>query len=253
MSAIVKYRELVLNSVKKLQIFGERCSGTNYLEQLINKNIPSISITTEYGFKHFFPKTDVGKSNDCLFIILYRNPFDWLKSIYRNPWHANAELKALSFSDFIRSKWICVWDKDAGVSKKDKRYNTEIMFERCPVSEKRFENLIKMRTAKILAWETIRDKNSNTVYIRYEELILDPEKHIRIISYKLDLPMTPIFKGVDSYKGLRWYQGLKTRILRKPLPIVNSDDLQYIVMHLDEQLENSVSYNIKSLLAEQSG
>ena len=39
--------------LKKYTIYGERCSGTNYLESIININFDS-NITWEYGWKHFF-------------------------------------------------------------------------------------------------------------------------------------------------------------------------------------------------------
>ena len=39
--------------MKKYTIYGERCSGTNYLENIININF-DVNITWEYGWKHFF-------------------------------------------------------------------------------------------------------------------------------------------------------------------------------------------------------
>ena len=39
--------------IKKFTIYGERCSGTNYLQNLVNDNF-EIELTWEYGWKHFF-------------------------------------------------------------------------------------------------------------------------------------------------------------------------------------------------------
>jgi hypothetical protein len=39
--------------LKKYTIYGERCSGTNYLENIINMNF-DVNVTWEYGWKHFF-------------------------------------------------------------------------------------------------------------------------------------------------------------------------------------------------------
>ena len=39
--------------IKKVTIYGERCSETNYLEQLLINNF-DIDITWKYGWKHFF-------------------------------------------------------------------------------------------------------------------------------------------------------------------------------------------------------
>ena len=39
--------------LKKVTIYGERCSGTNYLENLLLLNF-DIEIVWDYGSKHFF-------------------------------------------------------------------------------------------------------------------------------------------------------------------------------------------------------
>ena len=39
--------------LKKYTIYGERCSGTKYLEQLMDSNF-DIKLTWEFGWKHFF-------------------------------------------------------------------------------------------------------------------------------------------------------------------------------------------------------
>ena len=39
--------------INKFAILGERCSGTNFLEELITHNF-NLLYTTEYGSKHFF-------------------------------------------------------------------------------------------------------------------------------------------------------------------------------------------------------
>ena len=70
--------------VKKYTIYGERCSGTNYLENIINVNI-----TWDYGWKHFFGFQDdkLKKSDDTLFICIVRNLPDWINSFYREKYH----------------------------------------------------------------------------------------------------------------------------------------------------------------------
>ena len=40
--------------MKKYTIYGERCSGTTYLQTLIETNFQGCAITWEYGWKHFF-------------------------------------------------------------------------------------------------------------------------------------------------------------------------------------------------------
>ena len=100
--------------IKYIQILGERYSGTNYLAALIRNNIPAVEITESFGFKHWFIKdhqprsapnstTDfecvrsLNHSDDTLFLVILRNPFDWLRSLARYPQHAPDHV-GLSFS-----------------------------------------------------------------------------------------------------------------------------------------------------------
>ena len=46
--------------ITKVTIYGERCSGTTYLENIITKNF-NVEITWDYGWKHFFGFNDLVK------------------------------------------------------------------------------------------------------------------------------------------------------------------------------------------------
>ncbi len=67
--------------MRKVTIYGERCSGTNYLEELLLLNF-DIELTWEYGWKHFFGYNDLSNTDDVLFIGIIRNLPDWLNSFY---------------------------------------------------------------------------------------------------------------------------------------------------------------------------
>lgn len=88
----LKTKEHFFNNIEKVQIFGERCSGTNYLQNLLLKNF-DVSVTWECGFKHFFG-FDEDKYNDkILFICIVRNPVDWINILYIKKWHLPNDLK----------------------------------------------------------------------------------------------------------------------------------------------------------------
>ena len=72
--------------LQKYTIFGERCSGTNYLENIINMNF-DVNITWKYGFKHFFGHNDLSNSDDTLFICIVINLPYWINSFYTTPHH----------------------------------------------------------------------------------------------------------------------------------------------------------------------
>jgi len=63
----------------KITILGERCSGTNYLEELVKANF-NVHLTWECGFKHWFKLR-----RNIATIAIIRNPIDWLHSLYNSP------------------------------------------------------------------------------------------------------------------------------------------------------------------------
>jgi hypothetical protein len=87
--------------ISKFTILGERCSGTNYLEQLILKKF-NIDITWEFGWKHAFTHKDypsnVKNNPHVLCLCIVRNPYDWIMSLWNQPHHIPYEYR----NDFNR-------------------------------------------------------------------------------------------------------------------------------------------------------
>ena len=77
--------------MKEFTIYGERCSGTNYLEELLLLNF-DVEIVWDYGWKHFFGFDDLTNSDDTLFIGIIRNLEDWINSLYREKHHLPTHL-----------------------------------------------------------------------------------------------------------------------------------------------------------------
>ena len=88
----------------KVKVYGERNSGTNFLQALLLQNCQCevASPQYEYGWKHGFPdeKHLTKKERKTgVFIIVVRNVSDWLKSTHRRPYHMQPRE---SFDDFVR-------------------------------------------------------------------------------------------------------------------------------------------------------
>ena len=68
-----------MSNIKKFIIYGERCSGTNFLENAILENF-DIEISWEQGSKHFFCFNEYNKRNfdDTLYVGIIRNPIYWI-------------------------------------------------------------------------------------------------------------------------------------------------------------------------------
>ncbi len=230
-----------MKAVHSFKVFGERCSGTNFAEKLVAENVRGLPLRTDLDGKHFFPTLWTKEANDCLFIFVHRNPFDWLRSLHRKPWHVAPELKNRSFSDFIRTEWRCVWNEEAGRKPGDPDYGTEMTFERCPATDHRFSNAIRMRTAKLRAWEALRLMMPYAVNVCYETLSVDPESFIRSLADRFKLPRVSPFKNVEGYKG---HGGLYAAKVYDPIP---EADFRFILDELDAGLENDVGYNVHEL------
>lgn len=224
--------------IKRIQLYGERASGTNYLKQLLVKNIPNTAHTNQYGWKHFFPPKTFPNSEDCLFIVIYRNPFDWLRSLHLQPHHTHPSLKNISFSEFIRTEWQCIWDEWANVHPDDEKYRKEMLFERNPITGERFENVIKLRNAKIKAFELLKKKVTQIEYIRYEDLVIEPEKFINKLTQKYGLHLKEPFKNINTYKGIT-----PKEYKPKTYKEIADNDLKYINLNLDTAIERRIGYS----------
>jgi len=231
-----------MTEIKRIQIFGERCSGTNFLESLIRGNIKGVNLCSDFGYKHFFYSQGEKNSDDCLFLIIYRHPFDWLRSISRKAWHVADELKNCSFSEFIRKEWHCVYNEESGTSSNNPEYGKEMTFERDPETGQRFKNVIKMRTRKIENFESIKETEKSTYYMKHEDLASDPEAFIKVISRQYNLKKRMIFRPVILRKGKRGI-GIRFYKAKQSYPIIE-EDRQYILENLSLELEKKIGYHL---------
>ena len=119
--------------MKFCAIYGERCSGTIYLENLIRSNFDVKTSSLSYH-KHFFGfnQEKEEKSEDTLFICIVRNIVDWINSFYREkhclPPHIrhNTELNEKQKLDaFLNKEIYSIWDlkRSGKVPKQQKRKN----------------------------------------------------------------------------------------------------------------------------------
>ena len=170
--------------IKKYTIFGERCSGTNYLENLININF-DVHLTWEFGFKHFFGFVNLENSDDTLFICIVRNPIDWINSFYREMYHLPLKYKEnLTYQEklhqFMNEEIYSFNDKD-----NNRDTTKEIMNDRHIYTGKRYKNIFELRYTKI-NWmiNDLPKKVNNYILIRYEDLINNFEDTIIKIKNK---------------------------------------------------------------------
>lgn len=153
--------------IKKFTIFGERCSGTNFLELAMLRNF-NIQLTWEYGWKHFFGHRKYENTSETLFIGIVRDPYDWANSLYKNPWHLNARLKK-NKKLFLYTPF---WSTNKPEARRPERH--EILADRHIYENRRYSNLFECRAIKLkYLIETAPKILDNYVLIKYEDLKSD--------------------------------------------------------------------------------
>lgn len=167
-------------NIKKVALFGERGSGTNYLTNILEINF-DVYFTHEYGTKHWFGFHDYNNSDDVLFINIVRNPVDWVNSLYDKPWHIPKKNR-LNIDSFLNNEIYNVEDTpwlDAPDN------GTEIPFSNNIYTGKRYKNLIELRETKIKYMiEDLPKKVKNYIFIRYEDLTENFEETMYLLKNK---------------------------------------------------------------------
>ena len=200
--------------LKKYQIYGERCSGTNYLENLININF-DVQITWEYGHKHFFGFTDdkLKNSDDVLFICIVKNLPDWINSFYREMHHLPLKYKKNmsqeeKIDEFLNKEIWSINDHKY----RYKTYDKELMIDRNMYTGERYKNIFELRHTKI-KWmlEDLPNKVKNCIFIKYEELINDFDKTLLKIKDK----GLEVKKNINFPLNTNNYKNQKIKFIRK--------------------------------------
>lgn len=235
--------------IKKLVIFGERCSGTNYVDMLIARNF-QLRSDRKFSHKHFPPWFELpieyysgtpahytfDNTDDYLFVIVFRNAYDWVRSLQQLPHHASAQLFKMPFSKFIRAPWE-LNPADKTVIRM-RAYHP--LMDLSPIDGKPFENVFKMRTKKIENMLMIQDRAKNVYYIRYEIIRDHPQEVIREIQEEFGIQAIAKYIPISNYLG--WKH--KGQFHQVPYPPLSLEDLDYINSQLSEEIENQIGYTL---------
>lgn len=229
----------------KLKIYGERNSGTNYLQQLLARNLRvrqlrgttpdlvdapflgaewvrdlyfRLSFPRNLGWKHTLvpgPEGFRGTVADAgvVFVCLTKNPYSWLLSLHRTPHHAKT--RHASLREFLTHPWPTLGREN---------------------SPPAFASPMALWNAKTAAYVRLADERG-AVLLGYEELVADPLAVVDRLAREHGLePRRQPFQNVrrstrrnagardfayyrDYYLGERWRERLAPEILE----IANSE------------------------------
>ena len=215
-------------SIKYFTLYGERCSGTNFLHHSIEENF-NLKHTTEFGPKHFFGYYDFQhnyKEDETLFICIIRNPITWINSFYKEKHHIPNENRH-DINSFLFNTFYSIYDN-----------GTEIIEDRNIITKERYKNIFEMRKVKNdFLINTIKNNVKNYILIRYEDLRDNYNIVLTYISNKFNLSkIHKSFKKIESYKGYNNKKYYKKNLLLKDY-IIN-----IIKNNLDNEQEKSLGY-----------
>ena len=210
----------------KFTIYGERCSGTNYLENLILDNF-NIDITWNYGWKHFFGFynfSNTEEEDNTLFIGIIRNPITWIDSFFNNQHHINP------FID----------DINTFLTKEIKSTNddNEIIEDRNYVNGKIYKNIFELRFYKNYYLINIMpQKVKNYILIKYEDLSSFTIRTLTNIETKFNLKRKlPEIKNIKYYKSEKNKEYIKIKINLSKIIII------FIMKHINKIQEKKLGY-----------
>lgn len=237
--------------IQKFAILGERCSGTNFLEETISKNF-NINYTAEYGNKHFFCYNDYSnkaQTSNTLFIGIIRNPVYWLNSFSKELFHV-PEINRKSLNSFLFNEFYSVEDEATATQKVfdnnffikndrfyTRKYNTNKK-DLNYLNGKKYKNIFELRDVKNeFLISVMPNKVNNYILINYEDLLFNFENIMKIIKEKFDLSQKTMgFEKVHNYKKAN-YNFIKQRDITFTPKIVN-----LIWNNLNVKQENSLGY-----------
>lgn len=229
--------------VRDFQVFGERCSGTNFLEHLIVNNFRERCVY-HYGWKHGIPMMPAIWPHSLILVIV-REPVEWLLSLHRTPYEAYLPLIGCSFSEFIRQEWeaesrpgIQGWEK-WGMRQDGKLKGEIFQLDRHPLFGRRFVNALEMRTVKAQAMLGFRHRAGNLAILRFEDLLTDPALFLTSLGKCFQLRSKRTNPDLTTERVDPKAARLRPRLTADQISAV---DMNFIRGNLDPSLETGLGY-----------
>lgn len=238
--------------IKKFAIYGERCSGTNYLEEVMTANF-HLHYTNEHGNKHFFCFNDYKNKyiDDTLFIGIIRNPVYWLNSFCKELYHVpeinRKPLRNFLFNEFysvLDEKPVASYSQDSNfLLKNNKLYTTKYPINPADfnyITGNKYKNIFELRKVKNdYLINSMPKKVPHYILINYENLLHNFDKTLQDIQTKFDLipKQQSHFVNIKKYKKSDSYNFVKQRMIT-----FNTNTVDIIWNNLDVNQENYLGY-----------
>ena len=134
-------------------------------------------------------------SEKCLFIVVIRESYDWLRSFYLLPYCVHSTLYNGDFRHFISTEWKLT-DKYLGI---EGQYDEIDNYN--PWTSRPFKNVLELRKYKILNYQSLGRLVDNYLFIRYEDVRNNPKEFIDFVASYCSLEKVEEFVPIKGYKG----------------------------------------------------
>lgn len=228
--------------IRRVQVIGERSSGTNLLKRLIGRNT-DLKHSDALGWKHG-AALPMAIPADLAVILVVRRADDWARSMHAKPWHATPALQALEFSRFIRAPFETLADRPRyfeGILPEG-ALGEPLQLDRDPATGGVYPNLFRLRQGKMRAMLSYAGRECSFALVRLETLSAEPEATISALRDGLGVarpegPFRPVVKRLGSR--------FKAAIPERPLtpPEMSPDDMEFLRAECDGALEAALGYD----------
>ena len=218
--------------IKYFSVYGERCTGTNFLEQAILENF-DIELVWHYHYKHFFGYYDFSKKNpiiendnDVLFLGIVRDPVYWIDSFFKKKHHIPEENR-INIQSFLNNEFYSVNEE-----------NIEIMEDRHIKTHQRYKNIFELRSIKNdYLIHGLKEKVKNYLLIRYEDLNNHFDNIMMFLEKKYNLK-----KKHDNWIRINSYKGQKNKLFIQKTIQLRPHIIKKIRNSVNKEQEKSLGY-----------
>jgi hypothetical protein len=148
-----------------------------------------------------------------------------------------AELQVCDFSQFVRGEW----GMNSTYDQVREWQRIHPLIDINPITEEPFKNVVEMREAKIRNMLQVTSKVKNYYIINYEDARDYPEEVVEEVAKIFRLKQKSEFKPIVKIRGIARaddYVPIK-------YPPISELDYLHINNYLDEELENSIGYQLR--------
>lgn len=238
-------------SIDRFAILGERCSGTNFLEETILNNF-NISYTTEYGHKHFFcyNNYNTNNSDNTLFIGIIRNPIYWINS-FSYELHHVPDINRLNINNFLFNRFYSIEDEinEDKNSNNIFKFNGKFYTYKYKINTKDlnyingriYKNIFELRKVKNdFLINIMPNKVKNYILINYEDLLYNYTTILQTIKDKFNL-----IQKNDEFIKIKKYKKCETSNFVQQRKISLSPDIVVSIwQNLDKEQEKLLGYKM---------